>query len=327
MTSALGDYLIFGSLINAIERYSDARCIVIHRGNRNVSLWPYGSHHDRFFNIFSARELVLFIFALHRYRKQGYEIFGIQMFPGSIQGFFLFSFLKAFNLLHFRVDFNLINADIITPPQGTYIYDIHLNQAAALTAAVFPDQAYQLTLPLRLNPPPEEPKHSTPIVAIHPWSRRGDAAAFTWSKKQWAELISFIVRNQQQRVLLFGRDSGFSDFQNYLVKELSGYADRIIFSPSANVHELINSARQADLIICPNTSVAHIGKALDKKMIILSGPSLEYWTPRDGNIHIVRDSRAVFPGNDRPAKDPRFPSIRRIPVTAVCRIIEDIQKQ
>ncbi len=327
MTSALGDYLIFGSLINAIERYSNARCIVIHRSNKNISLWPYGSHHNRFFNIFSARELVLFLLTLHRYRKQGYEIFGIQMFPGSLQGFFLYSFLKIFNLLHFRVDFNLINADIIIPPQGTYIYDIHMNQAAALMAAVFPDQAYQFTLPLRLNRPPTAPAHSTPLIAIHPWSRRGNTAAFTWSKKQWAELISFIVKNQHCRILLFGKDNSFSDFQSYIVKELGGYADKIVFSPSTNVHELINSVQQANLIICPNTSVAHIGKALDKKMIILSGPSLRDWTPRGSNIHIVRDSGAIFPGNDRPTADPRFPSIRRIPVAAIYRIIEKILKQ
>ncbi len=327
MTSALGDYLIFGSLINAIERYSNARCIIIHRANTNISLWPYGSHRNKFFNIFSVRDLVLFILTLHRYRKQGYEIFGIQMLPGSMQGFFLFSLLKAFNLLHFRVDFNLINADIITPPQGSYIYDIHLNQAAVLTAAAFPDQAYRFTLPLRLNQSLQTPDDPAFITAIHPWSRRSDAAAFTWSKEQWTELISFIVKNQHHKVLIFGRDNGFNDFRNYIGKKLDSHADRIIFSPSANVHELINSVRQANLIICPNTSVAHIGKALDKKMIILSGPSLEYWTPKGSNIHIVRDNEAIFPGNDRPADDPRFPSIQRIPVAAICRILKKIQKQ
>ncbi|HFQ80463.1 MAG TPA: hypothetical protein ENK33_03715, partial [Desulfobacterales bacterium] len=323
--SALGDYLIFGGLIKAVEKYSDARCIVIHRGNLNVSLWPYGDYRDRFFSIFSARELIFFFRTLHQYKKQGYEIFGIQMFPGSLQGFFLFSFLKAFKLLNFRVDFNLVNADIITPPRGSYIYDIHLNQAATLTAAVFPDQAYQLTLPLRLNQPPKPLEPSPPAVAIHPWSRRGDTAPFTWNKEQWAELISFIVKSQNLRVLVFGRDSGFNDFQNYLTKKLGHHANKIVFYPSANVHELINSVQQANLIICPNTSVAHIGKALDKKMIILSGPSLEYWTPRGKDIHIVRDIEATFPGNDRPINDPRFPSIRRIPVATICRIIENIQ--
>ena len=76
--------------------------------------------------------------------------------------------------------------------------------------------------------------------------------------------------------------------------------------------ELVNIIKQMDLIISVNTAVVHIGYALDKKMIILCGPSLDIWTPKGKNIETIHDEEALFLGADKFENDNRFATINRI---------------
>ena len=101
---------------------------MVHRDNKHVEHWPDGDCQNIFFNIYSSREILRFIKSLRSLHQQGYVIFGMQMSPGSLQGFMMHSFLKKIGVLDYIVDFNLINASIITPPKGEYILQLHLNQ-------------------------------------------------------------------------------------------------------------------------------------------------------------------------------------------------------
>jgi hypothetical protein len=332
MTSGLGDYIIMGDLVRKIEALlPDVRCLLIHRNSSHTNLWKYDPVDERFFNVYKPLEVFKFILILKKFKKRGYTIFGLQMVPGSIQGFLLYKMLKLVNVVDFIVDFNLINADIITPPRGEYILDMHLNQLSDIFKIDIPPDFYNLRLPIiidRLDQQPKKEEVKTTCkrrIGIHPWSRRGHVESFVWPFENWRNLFENLLRTKQNEIIVFGKDPAFNKFKDYIQRSLKSQMLSFKFLYSKNVEELINTISNLDLLISVNTSVVHIGYALRKKMIILCGPSLKYWTPKNDKIDIVKDNKADLPGSDKWVDDSRFPTISRIDVDDVLntKIVKD----
>lgn len=314
MTSGLGDYIVLGDLIEKVERLvPNAHCLIVHRGNPHVGLWPGIDHESRFFSIFSMKELIRLALTVSSYRKAGYKVFGLQMAPGSIQGFYFYVFLKLFRLVDYIVDFNLINADIITPPVGNYILDLHLNQVGELLQIEIPMEFYGLQLPLKRFARTEERKNESFAIGIHPWSRRGHLSSFVWPFEKWLEVVLHVLSEYKDcRITVLGRDKGFVDFEKYIHENIGDEKERVTFSYSNSVNELIDTIDGVDVLLTVNTAVVHIGYALKKTMFILNGPSLDLWVPKGDNIHVVRDSKALFQASDKWEEDGDFGSIGRI---------------
>ncbi|WP_461834531.1 glycosyltransferase family 9 protein [Desulfothermus sp.] len=310
-----------GDLMRKVERLvPKARCLMAHRGNPHVNLWPYDSPAKRFFDVYQPQQFLKLISTLRKARKEGYTVFGLQMAPGSVQGFFFHLFLKKIKALDFIVDFNLINADIITPPKGNYILDLHLNQVGELLKIRIPEEFYHLELPIKdlefPNTSVEKDKNKVKI-GIHPWSRRGNLPCFVWPFEKWLEVIKVLLQNKRNEIIIFGKDKKFGSFKSYLQSKLSKPSKQIKFAACSSVRELIEIIKEMDLIISVNTGVIHIGYALDKKMIILCGPSLDLWTPKKADIKVIYDNWAIFSGSDKYINDDRFPSISKIDTTKV----------
>ena len=320
MTSGLGDYIVMGDLMHKVETLvPGAKCLMAHRGNPHVNLWPYDNPSERFFDVYKPRQLLRLVARLKKARKEGYTVFGLQMAPGSVQGFFFHSCLKRTKALDFIVDFNLINADIIIPPKGNYILDLHLNQAKDLLKVDFPQELYRLNLPIEgLGlPNTSEERIGTFKIGVHPWSRRGHLSSFVWPFERWLELIRFLVLERSGEIVIFGRDEKFREFENYVRVRLNRSLGRINFIECNSVGELVGVVRDLDLIVSVNTAVVHIGYALDKRMVILCGPSLDIWTPKDGEVRVVYDKKADFWGSDKWVDDVRFRRVDRIEVRDV----------
>ena len=317
MTSGLGDFIIMGDLMRKVENLvPKARCLMAHRGNPHINLWAYDHPSKRFFDVYQPQQFLKLISTLRRRRKEGYTVFGLQMAPGSVQGFFFHLFLKKIKAVDFIVDFNLINADIITPPRGNYILDLHLNQIKELFKIKISEEFYHLELPIKnlkfSNTSVKSVKKDKIKIGIHPWSRRGHLPCFVWPFERWVEVIKFLLQDKRNEIIIFGKDKKFGEFKSYLQLKLGEAGKQIKFALCNSVIELINMIRQMDLIISVNTGVVHIGYALNKRMIILCGPSLDIWTPKGKNIKIVRDEEALFLGADKFESDDRFPNINRI---------------
>ena len=325
MTSGLGDYIVMGDLMHKVETLvPGSSCLMAHRGNPHVDLWPYDDPSDRFFDVYKPYQLSKLIRKLRRARKEGFTVFGLQMAPGSIQGFFFHIFLKRLKVLDFIVDFNLINADIITPPRGDYILDLHLNQISDLLKVQIPGEFYKLSLPLRYDRSLQSRKAVGKfLVGIHPWSRRGHLSSFVWTFEKWKDLIELLLRRNYQ-VVVFGKDERFDGFRNYVESKIDKSLSPIDFLGCRSVQELIKVVDKLDLIVTVNTGVIHIGYALGKNMVILSGPSLDIWTPKKGTIKVVYDIEAHFPGSDRWIDDPRFGRVDRIGVNKVTNAVLEI---
>jgi ADP-heptose:LPS heptosyltransferase len=237
------------------------------------------------------------------------------MAPGSLQGFLFFSLLKRLGLLHYVVDFNLINADIITPPRGDYILDLHLNQVADLTRLPVPRQ------PCPIVRRGARRSGKGRVIGLHPWSRRGHQESFVWQKEKWLEIVRLLLSQYADaEVVVFGKDDGFDSFSSFLKADLG--SERLVFTPSANVPQLVETIAGLDLLVSVNTAVVHIGHGLATPMVILCGPSLDLWVPKGDSVRAVRDAEAIFQAPDSYLEDPRFCTIQRInvqQVAAACR--------
>jgi hypothetical protein len=323
MTSGLGDFLILGDLIAKLEvLIPGARCLILHRDNPHVSLWKGSDGKDRFFSIFSVRDVGRFVRTLSTSRKEGYTVFGLQMAPGSVQGFLLYRLLKRFGLIDYIVDFNLINADIITSPKGNYILDLHLNQVGELLQIEIPPKLYELRLPVRLPCSANISGDDVLTIGIHPWSRRGHISSFVWPFEKWEQLIRFLLSQHENcRVIVFGRDKRFNEFRSFITDKGCAKDGKVVFSSSNSVRELIETIDGVDALITVNTAVVHIGYALKKTMFILNGPSLDLWVPKGDNIHVIRDKKALFQASDKWEEDGNFGSVSRIDVDDVVEVL------
>ncbi len=329
MTSGLGDYLIMGDLIRKVESLSDSiKCLIVHKNNPHINLWPYDNPEERFFNIYNLFQFVKMLLKLKKYKTEGYTTFGLQMAPGSVQGYLLHKFLKNLKVLDFIVDFNLINADIITPRKGDYILDIHLNQVKDLLKINVPEDFYILNLPVNYEFLKKETSNSNNFyIGLHPWSRRGHLSCFVWPYNKWIKLLDFLLSVDSNIITIFGKDKGFKVFKELINQKFQNNLNRIRFNYTYSVLDLIREIQYFDLIISVNTSVVHIGYALKKKMIVLSGPSLDLWNPKDNNIKIVKDKSAFFKGTDKYIKDSRFENVKNIATEEVINLIKDMRDE
>ena len=324
MTSGLGDYIVMGDLMHKVETLvPGAKCLMAHRGNPHVNLWPYDNPSERFFDVYKPRQLLRLVARLKKARKEGYTVFGLQMAPGSVQGFFFHLFLKRLKALDFIVDFNLINADIITPPKGDYILDLHLNQVGGLLKVQIPGEFYKLNLPVRYDRPSRSREATGKfLIGIHPWSRRGHLPCFVWPFDKWLDVIRFLLTENRNEILIFGRDKKFNDLRDFLKRNLRS-SKSVEFRFCNNVWEVIGTVQQLNLLISVNTSVVHIGYALDKRMIILCGPSLDLWTPKGRKVLVLEDEASLFKGADKWVADGRFSAVCEIRVDRVISAIEN----
>lgn len=326
MTVGLGDVVVLNSLASSIEDIiPDSICQIFHRGNPHTKLWSQYCSTERYTEIYRIQELFQGISRLRRYRAEGRTVFGLQMAPGSLQGFFFFTVLKKLGALDFVVDFNLINADIITPPRGSYILDMHLNQIADITGIDIPSELHNLRLPSGLLTPGRNKKRNSKTIGIHPWSRRGHLKSFVWQDEKWLELVrSMLNREDVEKVIIFGKDKHFEKFTLWLKNELSDNTDKLQLMPSSSVTELISTISSLDLLISVNTAVVHIGYAIGTPMVVLCGPSLDLWVPKGKFIKEIRDEDALFQASDKWINDSRFGSIQRIKLEKVIEACQEL---
>ncbi len=125
--------------------------------------------------------------------------------------------------------------------------------------------------------------------------------------------------------MIFGRDKEFDNLKEFFLKDMNeGFKKSLHFNACRSIHELAQIIHHLDILMSVNTSVVHIGHALKKKMVILCGPTFDFWIPKGRGIEIVRDKEATLSGSDKLILDERFPSISRIEVKDVLDAIKRI---
>ena len=323
MTDGLGDYLVMGDLMRRAEvSIPDTKCVIIHRGNKNIHLWPYGLHSERFFSIYSVSQLARLSTLLLKSRTRGVKIFALQMAPGSVQGYMLHLFLKKIGLIDYIVDFNLINADIITPPESAsrYILHQHLNQLEQLFNYPFPEIAPRLQLPINQACFTDRKTEEKPLFGIHPWTRR-KSQYLIWQDKKWLEIIDYLIACGGIPVL-FGRDSRFDSFTKTVSAAFG--PEKVYFWPSTSVPTLINTVNSLSLLVSLNSSVIHVAYACNVPTVILSGPHLDIWTPIDKRFREVRDTSQLYPVSDERKHHGNIAMVARISVSDVRQAISEL---
>lgn len=323
MFNHLGDFVVMGGLQRKFDLLGvEFESLVAHQGSPHVSLFKTPSA-NRFFNIASLGGILTLVKKLRQAKQQGKVILGIPMAPGSIQAFLFFWLLKKLGALTYIVDFNLINADIITPPRRRYVFDRHLAQAAELFQ--HPEWLEDTSMPLALTCPEVTPEKIKRRVGFFPWSGRGWLPEFTWPESRWLALAQRILLESDVEIVLLGRDVDYAVFAESLRAGLpEEMRARFTSDPATSVEDLVTSLRKVDYLITLNTSALHLAHAMKLPLVTLCGSSLEIWQPEGPHIRIVRDTQGALPASDKYYHDSLQPSLQRIQVADVYSALADL---
>jgi ADP-heptose:LPS heptosyltransferase len=326
MHDHLGDFIVIGGLLKKFDLLEvEFESLVAHRHSPHVSSFD-GNSKDRFFNIADIGGLLGLIARLRRQKQQGRLIFGIPMAPGSLQAFFFFWILKKLGALTCIVDFNLINADVLTPPRRRYIFDRHLAQAAELFKR--PEWMEDVAMPLAIACPAITGSRSSRRIGFFPWSGRGWLPEFQWPESRWLDLAKLILKNPGYEIALLGKDQGFAGFEQALRSRLpEEMRRRFVSRPATSVEDLAASLRELDGLITVNTSALHLAHALKLPLVALCGSSAEFWLPEGDHVRLVRDTKGALPPSDQYHHDPLQPSLQRIEVAEVYSAFEELSQR
>ena len=327
MYNHLGDFVVISGLLKKFDLLEvEFESLVAHRDSPHVPSFD-GNSKNRFFNIARIGGLLGLIARLRRQKKQGRLIFGIPMVPGSLQSFFFFWILKKLGALTYIVDFNLINADVLTPPRRRYIYDRHLAQAAELFK--HPEWLEGPGMPLAIACPAIIRNESSRRIGFFPWSGRSWLPEFQWPDSRWLELAKLIlIKSPDFEIALLGKDDDFARLQQALRTQLpEEMRRRFVSRPSASIQALVASLQELDGIITVNTSALHLAHALKLPLVALCGSSAEFWLPEGEHVRLVRDAKGVLPPSDQYRHDPLQPSLQRIEVDEVFSAFEELSPQ
>jgi len=322
----LGDFVVLGGLLKKFDLLEvEFESVVAHQHSAHISSFD-GNSKGRFFNIATIGGLFSLIAKLRRQRKLGRLIFGIPMAPGSIQAFSFFWLLKKLGALTYIVDFNLINADVITPPRRRYLFDRHLAQAAELFR--HPEWMEDTSMPLAFAFPAAARSSSIRQIGFFPWSGRSWLPEFQWPESHWLALAKLIFDTTDFEIVLLGKDKNFARFEQGFRSQLAEEMQRrFVARPSASIEALAVSLREVDGIITVNTSALHLAHALKLPTVALCGSSAEFWLPEGDHVHLVRDTKGVLPPSDQYHHDPMQPSLQHIEVAEVYAAFEQLSQQ
>jgi len=319
----LGDFVVIGGLLKKFDLLEvEFESLVAHQHSPHISIFD-GKAKGRFFDIATIHGFFGLLTKLRRQKQQGRLIFGISMAPGSLQAFSFFWILKKLGALSYIVDFNLINADVITPPRRRYIFDRHLAQAAELFK--HPEWVEDNAMPLALACPALTKSRSNRRIGFFPWSGRGWLPEFQWPESHWLALAKLILENTDGEIALLGKDKGFAGFEQALRSQLpEEMRPRLVSCPASSVLNLVASLREVDCLITLNTSALHLGHAMKLPTVALCGSSAEFWLPEGERVRLVRDTKGVLPPSDKYHHDPLQPSLQRIEVPEVYAAFKEL---
>ncbi|MCE0524231.1 MAG: hypothetical protein LV480_15110 [Methylacidiphilales bacterium] len=322
----LGDFVVIGGLLKKFDLLKvEFESLVAHRNSPYVSSFD-GMTEDRFFNVAGIGGFFELLAKLRREKQEGRLIFGIPMAPGSLQAFFFFWILKKLGGLTYIVDFNLINADVLTPPRRRYIFDRHLAQAAELFR--HSEWMEDTAMPPAIASPAITGSRSGRRIGFFPWSGRSRLPEFQWPEARWLELAKLILKQPGFEIVLLGKDDDFGRFEHSLRSQLpEEMRPRFVASPADTVQALVASLQGLDGLITLNTSALHLAHALQLPLVALCGSSAEFWLPEGDHVRLVRDNKGVLPPSDQPGHDPLQPSLQRLEVSEVYSAFEELSQR
>jgi Glycosyltransferase family 9 (heptosyltransferase) len=314
----LGDFVVMGGLLKKFDQLQAGfESVVAHRHSPHVGLFA-GNPADRFFDVATVDGFLNLCGKLRRQRREGRIVLGVPMAPGSIQAHLFFQVLKKLGALSYIVDFNLNNADIITPPRRRYIFDRHLAQAAEIFKR--PDWLDDTSLPLAVAEPRIAGRKPGRRIGLFPWSGRRHLPEFRWPDARWLDLTKRLLETSEGEIVLLGKDDDFARFAQTLRAGLpENLRNRFLDRPAGSVPDLVASLREVDGLITLNTAALHLAHAIQLPAVALCGSSLECWLPEAPHIRLVRDERGILPPSDKYGHDPLQPSLQNIDVGEVHR--------
>lgn len=319
MFRSLGDFILISNVAaRAKKRLEDAEVVIFHRNNPYLKLMNKDYLDVRLFKASSLIGIIRMIFFLRRKRKDGFRIFGLQQAPGSLLGFLALSGLKKLRAADYVVDFNLADADIITFPKASFVFDRHLRQLEDIFHFKFKEDDFKLELPFRISDADRDfvdrifPNDSRPLIALHPWSGRRNSHNHAWGSDSCLELVRLLNNKfPEAKIAILGKDKN----KEPLSGQISNVAKdgSFLVLPQLTVPQLAYLFKRITVLVTVNSGPMHLAMIQKTKMVVLSGPSLDIWNPPDAaDIRVVKPRGNFFPPAEKEERDRIFSAVSDI---------------
>jgi len=327
MFRSLGDFILISNVASrAQKRLKDTEIVIFHSDSPYFKLLDKGYLNAHFFRTRYPADLIRLVSFLWKKKKEGYKVFGMQEAPGSLFGFFMLAYLKKMRCIDYIVDYNLLDADIVTFPGGSFIFQRHLLQLEDIFNFKFQPDDFNLQLPFKIKDSDREYVESIlpsgkPIIALHPWSGKKGSQTCAWGADKCLELARLLnAKFPDARITALGIDSK----KEALCERLSAVigAGSFLDLPRLSIAQLAYLLGKITVFITSNSGPMHLAYIQKTKMAVLSGSSFDIWNPpvRQGTV-IIKPKGDFFPPSDKKQKACGFPSASDIEVEDVFKAV------
>jgi ADP-heptose:LPS heptosyltransferase len=275
-TGAIGDMLLLTAIIDEIKQINPSSIIKVINSTDNCHVSDLSKNIDRTL-VFNMRRPLQSIYALEK--EVPFDI--LLDFASWLRATAIISFfIKA----EFKVGFKRINT------YRHYVYDqlvdhsndIHEleNYRNILKALGLRIQCLKPTI--RIGPNDLHNKiiiESTSRYAVFHMYPGGDKPYLrTWPKHKWLEL-AYRFRGHCDRIYITGAKADKEDAQSF-IKERNRLPEIVNLAGKLSLVETAALIKGANLLVCVNTGIMHLGAMAGVKMISLNGPtSIKRWGP------------------------------------------------
>jgi heptosyltransferase-2 len=135
---------------------------------------------------------------------------------------------------------------------------------------------------------PEEKRHATRIVALHPGS---GSEKKNWPEEKWADLLQHLVSSSDFNLLLVGGEAEGERLQR-LAAALPPARTRV--AQSVPLAELARLLQECDVFVGHDSGISHLAAAVGLPGIVLWGNSVEaVWRPPHEEITVLKNPGGI----------------------------------
>jgi ADP-heptose:LPS heptosyltransferase len=292
-TGAIGDMLLLTAIIEEIRHINPSSIITVINSTDNCQVSDLIEHIDRTI-VFDMHRPIKSLYALRR--EVPFDIL-FDFAPWLRATAIISFFIKA----EFKVGFNRKGA------YRHYIYDqlvdhsddIHELENYRNVLKALGQQIQYLEPTIRSGPDSlhnkikNEPNSRYAVFHMFPG---GDKSYLkTWPQSKWLELAYRFLR-YYDHIYITGSKADIKDAQSF-IKKINSLPEIVDLAGKLSLLETAALLKGANLLVCVNTGIMHLGAIVGAKMISLNGPtSIKRWGPLPiNNSYALTGSLACVP--------------------------------
>jgi ADP-heptose:LPS heptosyltransferase len=130
------------------------------------------------------------------------------------------------------------------------------------------------------------------VLGIHPGSSKERKV---WFEENYSELIKLLLSNKQFKILLF-EGPGEGKIVNNIINSLDNNEKQKVQVIKTDIRDYISFLNSCDIVLCNDSGAGHIAGSLNKKVVVLFGPTEpELGVPYGKCVRVISKKLACKP--------------------------------